>query len=194
MTHICLPPALPASPVFIQKGRSASRFRLQRPRGGNTQPSVLPWAASARLQPSGERAWLGLEISASPGPVERSPAFRPGAGSSASLGSLSLHTRCRRRSRTPTAPFCGPWGVLCSRRPLLPGTPPFSHSELGNEPGEDTVLDRRGDAGESGETEAQFSPGALVNARPHLGAPTCLPLPTLSPPDSGKIDSRSWNT
>ena len=98
---------------------------------------------------------------------------------------------------TPTAPFCGPRGVLCPRRPLLPGTPPFSHSELGNARGghcSGAALDRRGDAGESGETEAQFSPGALVNARPHLGAPTCLPLPTLSPPDSRKIDTRSWNT
>lgn len=140
MTHICLPPALPASPVFIQKGHSASRFRLQRPRGGDRRPGVLPWAAGAPADFwGGSLAWLGNVCLSRASGVEFSPAFRPRAGSFAFLDSLSLHTRCRRQSshcHPPTPPFSVVLRVFCIPATLFcPGCLPLDAGNWGLSPG-----------------------------------------------------------
>ena len=55
MTHACLPPALPASQIFISKGRSVSRSLYSEDSGDVRQPGVLP-AGSLRQRGLG-LAW-----------------------------------------------------------------------------------------------------------------------------------------
>lgn len=58
-SHICLPPAPPASQTFIGRGRARADFSLQRPQGCGRQWAVPPWAACSSLQPCLLLALLG---------------------------------------------------------------------------------------------------------------------------------------
>ena len=101
---------------------------------------------------------------------------------------------------TPPSPFSVVLRVLCIPATLFcPGCLPFDAGNWGISPGRAlqwSCTRPLGRCGESGEKRRCSFPQELwsINARRHVGVPTCLPHPSLSPPDSGKIDSLSWNT
>lgn len=146
-------------------------------------------------------------MSASPGPMEQSSILPSDPGRVPSLswtpfpckpdaegGQASL------APRPPTAPFSVVLRVLCIPATLFcPGCLPLDAGNWGISPGRAlqwSCTRPLGRCGESGEKRRCSFPQELwsINARRHVGVPTCLPHPTLSPPDSGKIDSLSWNT
>ena len=100
----------------------------------------------ALLQPSGEGAWLGLEMSAFPGPMEQSSVLPSDPGRVPSLSCTPFPCTHDAGGGAATATshpalFYGPQGVPYSRHSLLPWVPPFRCRELGTQPGEDTAVE-----------------------------------------------------